>query len=370
MKIFLTGAFGNVGTSTLKKLLKNGHEVKCFDINNSQNAKTQKKMLGKGQFDTVWGDLTKPADVNDAVKDIDCIVHLAAIIPPLSEKLPDLAYKVNVEGTRNLLTAAKKLNKAPKFIVASSVSVYGATMHLSAPRCADDSLCPTDHYSRTKVEVENLVKDSGLPWLILRLGAVSIPKIPHKLDSIMFEVPLDQRIEFVHSKDVGTAFANAVTVDATNKILLIGGGKECQIYQRTYIESMFSALGLSMLPDTAFRVPKKDDEWFYTDWMDCDEAQKLLKFQEHTFQGYIEKFKKQVSMRRFGLRMVAPFAKLSLLIMSPYYKFSQGSSTEIDLNDYRYLKSLFGENKDVIDKLNERIDQLETRIQELEKIKL
>lgn len=369
MKVLLTGAFGNVGQNTLKQLIKRGHQVTCFDISNANNEKAQKELLKKRKFETIWGDILKQGDLDKAVEGVECIIHLAAIIPPLSERNPGLAYRVNVEGTRNLLNAAKKLPNKPRFIVASSVSVYGATMSKQPPVKVGDPLYPTDHYSHTKVEVEDALKESGLPWVILRLGAVSIPKVPHKLDVIMFEVPLDQRIEFVSSKDCGIAFANAVSANVEGKTLLVGGGEGCQIYQRDLVSGMFGALGLSMLPDSAFKTPKKDDEWFYTDWMDTKEAQELLQYQTMKFQDYLDILKKKVQLRRFGLKMVSPFAKLALLIMSPYYKFSKGQTIEVDLDDYRYLKSLFDESRDSIDQLTEKINQLEKRIAELEQSK-
>jgi nucleoside-diphosphate-sugar epimerase len=364
MKIFLTGAFGNVGASTLQELINQNHEILCFDIKNSKNEKKCNKLQKKGQFDTIWGDITNPDEVSNALKDIDVIIHLAAIIPPLSEKNPDLAYKVNVEGTRNLIEAAKRLERSPRFVVASSVSVHGPCMHKKGLRKADEELCPSDHYSHTKVEVEKMLKESGLPWLILRLGAVSIPKIPYRLDPIMFEVPLDQRIEFIDSRDAGLAFANAATVDVENKVLQIGGGESCQIYQREYISEMFNALGIPMLPDSAFCMPKNDDEWFYTDWMDTEEAQSLLNFQTISFEDYMKEFKKKVAVRRFGLRLVAPFAKFGLLMMSPYYKFSSDKSIKLDIGYYNHLKSTIEKDRETIEDLHERIANLESRLKE------
>ena len=128
MKILLTGSFGNVGISTLKSLLAKDHDIVCFDLETSNNRKTKEEMLEIGEFQTFWGDITNSEDVNKVVKDVNCIIHLAAIIPPLSEKNPELTYKVNVEGTRNLLTAAKSSSNRPKIIMASSMGVYGVTI--------------------------------------------------------------------------------------------------------------------------------------------------------------------------------------------------------------------------------------------------
>lgn len=320
MRILLTGAFGNIGESTLNKLLKQGHQVRCFDRKNSKTKRVKKRLSEKGYFETYWGDITNLDEIDKAVYNQDCIIHLAAIVPPLSETNPDLAYKVNVGGTKNLIEAAKKLNKPPKLIIASSVAVYGPKMNCEPPRCIDEPLHPIDNYSHHKVEIEKLVRESGLSWLILRLSAVGSLKFPLTIDPILYEVPLSQRIELIYTKDAGSAFANAVTTDIKNRIFLIGGGKSCQIYQRTYAEKMFEIMGISMPPDSAFKIPKKDSDWFYTDWMDTEESQKLLNYQRKSFKDYIEKLRKIYRKRRIFTRLASPIIKLLLLSKSPYYK--------------------------------------------------
>ena len=111
MNILLTGAFGNVGQSTLEELLKQGHHVRCFDVKTRANEKTARRF--RGQIEVVWGDLRRPTDVAAAVRDQDAVIHLAFIIPKLSatgfesEDHPDWAREINVGGTRILIEAVK-----------------------------------------------------------------------------------------------------------------------------------------------------------------------------------------------------------------------------------------------------------------------
>ncbi|MHA1148537.1 MAG: NAD-dependent epimerase/dehydratase family protein [Promethearchaeota archaeon] len=366
MKVLLTGAFGNVGVSTIEKLAAKQYQIRCFDIQSSKNMKVEKKAKKTfGDFETVWGDILDELSVKEVVKGIDAIIHLAAIIPPLSEKIPDVAYKVNVLGTKNLLHAAKQENKKIRFIVASSISVYGSTMAKEPPRKVTDELAPLDNYSSHKIEVEKLIKESGLEYLILRLAAVSIPKIPNRLDPIMFEIPLNQRIEFVDTRDCGTAFANAVESKEVNKTFNIGGGKGCQIVQREYFEELFKALGISMLPDSAFRTPKSDDDWFYTDWVDTEDAQRALQFQSCTFKDYVKEIRNNYNWRRFGASLVKPFVKLSLLIMSPYYKFTSKDEKEFKEFDHHKIMKLINANQNRIEALEKRVSELEAIIKDL-----
>ena len=322
MRVLLTGAFGNVGENTLAHLLQEGYDVTCFDLRTPRTEKLRVKLSRLGSFETRWGDIRNARDVNEAVKGVDCIIHLAAIIPPLSERMPDLARDVNVGGTRNLIKAAERLDPPPKFIFTSSIAVHGPRMSRPPPCRVDEPLNPTDNYSHHKVQCELELRESGLPWTILRLGGVLSLTIPRELDPLMFEVPLDQRVELVHAWDVGLACKNAITADTVGKTLFVGGGKSCQLIQREYFSAMLDAIGIGMLPDSAFRTPKDDSDWFYLDWMDTRESQKLLKFQTHTFDDYLEEFKRVLGYKRYLTRLMRPIIRRNLLSKSPYYKKS------------------------------------------------
>lgn len=320
MRVFLTGAFGNVGESTLFSLFEKDHDIRCFDIETSQNKKRQRELSKVGTFETVWGDITNPEIVEQAMQDIDCIIHLAAIIPPASDANSELARKVNVGGTLNLLNAAKKLTSPPKFIFASSIATYGHCKGDGPPRTADDPQVPTDPYTEHKIECEGHVKKSGLPWTIVRFGVVTPLRIGLNVPSIMFDVPLKQRIEFVHTRDIGLACANAVTADSIGKILLLGGGEHCRMTYREMMSRMLDAMGVGMLPESAFISPKCDEDWFHTDFMDTEESQRILQFQTRTFDQFVEEFKQVMGIKRHLARLFRPLVRWYLLSKSPYAK--------------------------------------------------
>jgi len=82
-------------------------------------------------------------------------------------------------------------------------------------------------------------------------------------------------------------------------------------------------MGVPMLPESAFKVPKKVTDWFYTDWMDTKESQRLLNYQKMNFEDYVEKLRKIYSKRRILTHLVSPIVKYILLAKSPYYKSSK-----------------------------------------------
>lgn len=315
MKVLLTGAFGNVGTSTLDQLIERGHQVRCFDVKTRANMRASRMV--KNKVELFWGDLRHLEDVTAAVKGQDVIVHLAFVIPTLSatgvgsEVDPERARNINVGGTRLLIEVAKAQPVPPKFLFSSSLHIYGRTDHLAPPRKISDPPQPIEHYAKHKVECEHLIRESGLAWAIFRLAA-ALP-IRLVIDPGMFEVPLDNRIEFVHTRDVGLAIVNALDEERVwGKVWHIGGGPQCQYYQREIVGGVLEAVGLGMLPEEAFTsIP------FPTDWLDTEESQEVLKFQRHTLQDYTSEVVSILGARRHLVRLFRPIIRAWLLRQSP-----------------------------------------------------
>ena len=82
MKVLLSGAFGNVGISTLEALVQQGQEICCFDLYTKTNEKLARSYAGK--IKVVWGDICRKAGAAGAVADQAPVIHLAAIIPHAS----------------------------------------------------------------------------------------------------------------------------------------------------------------------------------------------------------------------------------------------------------------------------------------------
>ncbi len=327
MRILLTGAFGNLGANTLEKLLARAkHDVTCFDMPNPRNEKEMQRLSGIGNFRTIWGDISDPEVVAQAVDGQECILHLAAIIPPVSEQAPDLAQRVNVEGTHNIIEAAKRQKRPPKVVFTSSITVHGNRFSDPPPRKAHEPPQPMDNYTHSKVAAEKELMESGIEWTILRVGvALPVDVMGRNIVGSLgtsFGIPLEQRIEFVHPSDVATAIANAVKADTGGKILYLGGGKSCQMTNRHFQARLFQALGIGMVCEKAFRVPKDESDYWYTDFMDTDESQRLLKFQRHSFDHYIEDLKRAFGWRRIFTRPLGPIIRLWIVKYSPYYKTS------------------------------------------------
>ena len=105
MRILITGAFGNVGKALIHEAWKRNHKVVVFELDNKRNRKTAEKYRKK--IDKVlFGDIRNLKSVLSAVEGCDLVIHMAAIIPPLTKRNRELCMDVNYSGTKNLLSGS------------------------------------------------------------------------------------------------------------------------------------------------------------------------------------------------------------------------------------------------------------------------
>lgn len=316
--VLLTGAFGNIGSHVLRHLLAAGHRVVCLELESDRNRRTA---AGFGdRIRVVWGDLLQPEVIRDSLAGVDAVVHMAAVIPPLSELKPALATAVNVDGTAGLIRAMEASPQARRLVFASSMGVAGQEQHRrQPPLTADTPPTPSDHYGATKLRCEELIRASTLEWSILRIAACPPMELgtgdPSQL-AIMFEATVDGRAEFVHMDDAGLAFANAVDCDAAiGKTLFIGGGERCRTNALDFYNRLLGTMGLGPLKPEKFRP---GPTYFFGDWLDTQESQALLRFQRHSLDDYFTAMRERVGFKRHLMRLVAPLANRHIERHSPY----------------------------------------------------
>ncbi|MBN1216301.1 MAG: NAD(P)-dependent oxidoreductase [Candidatus Lokiarchaeota archaeon] len=316
MKILLTGAFGIVGLKVLDNLVKENDEIKCFDIKTHENWLKSKKY--KKRVNIYWGDIQNKRDLKEAMEDIDIVIHLAAIIPPLADKNPNLAKNVNIGGTNNLIEVMESQNRKPRLIYTSSIAIYGDRRNNPLIFITD---CPNpnrnDLYAQQKLECEKLIKKSNLDWVIFRLTyIVSLNKL--KMDPLMFEMPLETKIEICDANDVGLAIANAIkSKNIWKKVFHIAGGEKCRTTYKEYLENMFEIFGLGKkaLVEEAF---SKNE--FHCGYMDTAESQFLLHYQNYSLENYYEDVKQKLRFLSFFIKIFRYFALNSILHKSKYYQ--------------------------------------------------
>jgi NAD dependent epimerase/dehydratase len=132
-KILVTGADGFIGSHLVEKLVDEGHIVKAFVYYNSFNSWGWLDTLPKEKLSKIEifsGDIRDPNGVRTAVKGVDSIFHLAALIAiPYSYHSPDSYVDTNVKGTLNILQAARD-NNVERILVTSTSEVYGTALYV------------------------------------------------------------------------------------------------------------------------------------------------------------------------------------------------------------------------------------------------
>ncbi|OBJ77514.1 NAD-dependent epimerase/dehydratase family protein [Mycobacterium colombiense] len=325
--VLVTGAFGQVGKRCTQILLERGRTVVAMDLRNDNTVAAEKELAAGGQPGTLipaYTDLLDAEAVSElvAAHNPGAVVHLAAVVSPLSYRNPGLARRVNVGGTENLLTACSALPRPPLFLMASSAAVYGSRNPYRQPEriTPDTPVNPIDQYGQDKVLAEAAIRGSGLPYALFRLGGVISPDTHSTVNGdsllLMRSMPGDNRMHAVDARDVALAFANGVDREATisGKVVLIGGNESYVLTQRGLEDSMMQAFGLGPLGPSASLPgdPADDRGWSFTGWYDTTEAQALLDFQEHDWSQTMAWVAESQGHLRLLVRALAPVLRPAL----------------------------------------------------------
>ncbi|NBI72312.1 SDR family NAD(P)-dependent oxidoreductase [Clostridiaceae bacterium] len=172
-RVLVTGADGFIGSHLTESLLEKGYEVKAFVYYNSFGKWGWLDSLPKETLDAVEvfaGDIRDPNGVRLAMKGVDQVFHLAALIAiPFSYHSPDSYVDTNIKGTLNVLQAARDLG-TEKIMVTSTSEVYGSAQY--TPIDERHPFQGQSPYSATKIGADRLAesfyRSFGLPVAIVR----------------------------------------------------------------------------------------------------------------------------------------------------------------------------------------------------------
>lgn len=240
MKALVTGGAGFIGSHLTDRLLAEGHHVTVVDNLCGGWMKNLKKASESKNFTFINADVRNKESLKGLFDGIDWVFHLAALadIVPSIEKPRDY-FETNVDGTFNVLEAAKLAN-VKRFLYAASSSCYGIAKQYPTPE--DAPAAPQYPYALTKYLGEQLVMHwaqvYGLPALSLRLfnvfgprsrttgvyGAVFGVFLAQKLHSKPYTVVGDgkQTRDFTYVGDVADAFYTAAQSNLTNDFMNVG----------------------------------------------------------------------------------------------------------------------------------------------------
>ena len=328
MRILITGAFGNIGKAVIEEASKRHHEVIVFEIENKKTRKDARKYREKIK-DVFFGDIRNFEDVNKAVRECDAVIHLAAIIPPVSKKHRELTMTVNYGGTVNLINAIKEIKRTIPFIFTSSASVMGPTQLQNKLVGRNDPLVITGNYEESKVKCEEFLKENADNYLIFRLAGVLptfsalsfLSALPY-LEEI-FDMHPDMRLEMIMAEDVATALVTGAEklksgVTPKNQAYILGGGEKngWRLRGGEFLSLLFGSLSL-LVPDQKYFT--QNINTYHLDWYETKEAQQEFDFQNHSIDDYFKHMKKTFRIFKLPIILFRKIILKKIVKTSPYY---------------------------------------------------
>jgi nucleoside-diphosphate-sugar epimerase len=328
MKVLITGAFGNIGKAVIEESFERGHEILVFEIDSKKTRRAARKLREKIE-NVFFGDIRNFDDVKKAVTECDAIIHLAAIIPPVSKKDRELTMDVNYGGTVNIVNAIKETKRSIPFVFTSSASVMGPTQLQDKLVSRNDPLVITGNYEESKIKCEEFLKENADNYLIFRLAgvlpafsALSFMSALPFLEEI-FDMHPDMRLEMIMAEDVATALvtgAEKLKSGATqkNQAYILGGGEKngWQLKGREFISRLFGVLSLPV-PDQKYFTQNVNT--YHLDWYDTNEAQQEFDFQNNSIANYLKHMKKTFRIFRLPLMLFRRLIMKRIVKMSPYF---------------------------------------------------
>ena len=230
MRALLTGGTGFVGAAVARALLRQGWEVRALT-----RAGADPRNLRALQLEVVQGDLNDAGSLERAARGCAAVLHVAADYR-LGARNPQELYQTNVEGTRNLLNAARAA-RAERIVYTSSVATIGIPAdgtpgnELTAVTLAD----MVGHYKRSKFLAEQVARDAargGTPVVIVNpstpVGPGDVKPTPTGQmvrDAAGGRMPayVDTGLNIVHVDDVATGHLLALEHGRVGEAYILGG---------------------------------------------------------------------------------------------------------------------------------------------------
>lgn len=155
-KVLIIGAAGYIGSTLTHLLLQSGYAVRAVDNFFKGNCDTLLPFVCDSNFEFQFGDITDYEHMKKAIKDVDFIIPMAALVGfPICEKYKTLAYNTNVKGVELLCHQLLGTENKIPIIYTSTGSVYG---EVTSGLCTEDtSARPLSHYGVTKLYAEGII---------------------------------------------------------------------------------------------------------------------------------------------------------------------------------------------------------------------
>lgn len=330
MIIALTGARGAMGSETLKALLADETcgIVRVLVHNTNKTKRFLAPLASKygDRLQILYGDVRNKEDCLALTKDVDYVLHLAAVIPPRADHEEEYAVATNYGGTVNMVDSVVQNGNTAKFVHISTVATYGNRDEKHPWGRVGDPLLvsPFDVYGTSKLRGERYVLDSPLThWAILRQTGILYDNMlmNNIQDGLMFHTPWNVPIEWVTAQDSGRLMHNIVAADrdgaATDfwrNVYNIGGGQAARTTGYETFDDGFKLIGGSV---KSFFEPRWNmTRNFHCFWFsDSDVLEKKFAFRTQGCADFWQRFSERHKLYAAG--EIVPAKLIRKLVIEP-----------------------------------------------------
>lgn len=292
MKVAVFGASGFVGLNVIEAFSKADHEVVASDIRKAEQVMTE----------FVQADLLKYEEVEAVVRGTDAVVHLAASPLPFSLDNPKLNARINIEGSLNILDAARACG-IKKVIFSSASSIVGEVKY--NPVDEGHPCTPKTPYGVAKYAMEHYLRVYqelyGLNYLVFRFynvyGPWQYPESRAVIPMVYQRLKIDgsfnvfgdgsQTRDFIHVGDIADLFVRSITSDVQNEVVNMGTGRATTV--KEIVATMGDILGIE--PMINYLPPRPGEIENFT----ADPSKLYRLFGNYQFTSLAEGLKQTVS---------------------------------------------------------------------------
>ena len=180
MKVLITGGLGHIGSKLIREYAKR-EDVRLIRILDNLSTQRYCSLFDlpeneNKKYEFIEGDVNDIDVVRKAMKDIDLVIHLAAVTDaPSTINNEEETFRVIYEGTWNVLNAAINAN-VKRFLYPSTTSVYGESEGIVDEESGEEMYKPASPYAEAKRKTEKLIqeiaRETGFPAIIMRKGTI------------------------------------------------------------------------------------------------------------------------------------------------------------------------------------------------------
>ncbi len=318
-----------------------------LDLPTKSNRKKLQPYADQHGVRILWGDLTNYQDVLAAVSGQDYILHAAAVIPPLADHQPELAWRVNVGAAQHIVRAIKAQPDpdAIRLVNIGTVAQTGDRLPPIHVGRTGDPILPSayDYYACSKIEAERIVAESGLKnWVSLRQTFILAFYLDHM--PIMFHQPLNTCFEAIGLTDAGRVLVNAtrqdLPADFWRRFYNIGGGPKTRGIYQNFISRFLGIIGLK--PEDVYERKWFALRNFHCQWYeDSQILNHYLNYQQQGLDDFFDEIARRTPWFQKAFARLVPRKLLKELVFKPVASKAEDSPMRWVTEDHKRITAFF-----------------------------